>query len=263
MRNGNLIGSKNNISNSTASGIFRLEEQYSAIQLKTWPGTKITLDGISMNLDASNPISYPGTGNTWYDISGNNLHATGSTPITGQALQGNQPYSTASNTILNTDIHSIFFSIQITGSTGTWDKIFGYEPIVPPATTAATDRSPGIWRYPSNKLIHWRYDPGNTDSDFSSTATSAYISAGTEFSDNTWYYVGLSKNGATTSVYVNGIKLGDRTGIASPKTAGASAIKLYPGYTGTSKMRHLHIYNRILTDQEVLVNYNAIKSTLV
>jgi len=33
-------------------------------------------NGLLLNLDASNPGSYSGTGNNWYDLSGNNNHAT-------------------------------------------------------------------------------------------------------------------------------------------------------------------------------------------
>ena len=37
---------------------------------------KIITDGLVLCLDARNTKSYPGTGTTWYDISGNNNHAT-------------------------------------------------------------------------------------------------------------------------------------------------------------------------------------------
>jgi len=36
----------------------------------------IVSNGLLLNLDASNPGSYSGTGNNWYDLSGNNNHAT-------------------------------------------------------------------------------------------------------------------------------------------------------------------------------------------
>jgi hypothetical protein len=215
----------------------------------------IVTNGLVLHLDATNASSYPGSGNTWYDLSPSGLNATGSSPLSGNALQYNTPYATASTSILNTDVHGIFFSIRISGSSGGWDKIFGYEP-------SGTDRSPGIWRYPSNNTIHWRYDLGNTDSDFTSSATGPYPAPGTEFVANTWYYVGVSKNGATTSVYVNGNKLGDRTGIANPKVAGNSPIGLFPAYTIAAQMRHVHIYNRVLGDSEVLFNYNLIKGNL-
>jgi hypothetical protein len=216
----------------------------------------IVQSGLVLNLDATSPSSYPGSGTTWYDLSPSGLHATGASPLSGYALQFNNPYTTATTSILNTDVHSLFFSIKLSGGfSSVWDKIFGYEP-------SGTDRSPGIWRYPSNNIIHWRFDPGNTDSDFTSTATGAYPAPGIEFSTSLWYYVGVCKNGATTSVYVNGVKLGDRTGLANPKTAGTSTIRLFPAYTVAAQMRHVHIYNRVLGDAEVLLNYNLIKNNL-
>jgi type IV pilus assembly protein PilA len=38
--------------------------------------TFIVTNGLVLNLDAGNPASYPGTGNTWFDLSGNNNHGT-------------------------------------------------------------------------------------------------------------------------------------------------------------------------------------------
>ena len=37
---------------------------------------KIVTDGLLMCLDASNPKSYPGSGSTWYDLSGNGYNGT-------------------------------------------------------------------------------------------------------------------------------------------------------------------------------------------
>ena len=82
------------------------------------------------------------------------------------------------------------------GYSGSWDKIFSFN-------AGGSDRSPGIWRYPSNRLIHWRYDPNNTGTDICLNGT---LSNGwsTDFNIDTWYYVGVTKNGASTVMYVNG-----------------------------------------------------------
>ena len=37
---------------------------------------KIVTDGLVLCLDAANPKSYPGSGTTWYDLSGNGNHGT-------------------------------------------------------------------------------------------------------------------------------------------------------------------------------------------
>jgi hypothetical protein len=39
-------------------------------------GPNIVTNGLVLALDAANPKSYPGTGTTWFDLSGNNNHGT-------------------------------------------------------------------------------------------------------------------------------------------------------------------------------------------
>lgn len=212
------------------------------------------LDGLQLCLDATFVESAPGSGTSWYDLSDNRLHATGSSAITSQRLVSTQRYQTGQTNILNTDTHSIFFSIQINGVSGNWDKIFGFEP-------DGTDRSPGVWRWPSSRRLHWRYDPSNSSSDFS--LDSIVDNSGTEFATNTWYYVGVVKNGATATRYVNGNVIGSST-VSNPKTAGTSQVILFPAHSGDfARMRHVHVYNRALSTQEVIQNYNAISPTLV
>ena len=39
-------------------------------------GLNVSTEGLMLALDATNSRSYPGTGNTWYDVSGNNYNFT-------------------------------------------------------------------------------------------------------------------------------------------------------------------------------------------
>jgi len=41
----------------------------------TFYNSNISTDGLVLCLDAANPRSYPGSGSTWYDLSGNGNHA--------------------------------------------------------------------------------------------------------------------------------------------------------------------------------------------
>lgn len=208
----------------------------------------IVTSGLALHLNVMNVDSYPNSGTTLYDLSGNSINASGSSSLSMQQISREQAYNTASTSILNTDTHSLFFAIHIDGSTGTWDKIFGYTP-------SGTDRSPGIWRWPSTRRIHWRYDPNNTGADFSTNAVGN--DAGTEFSPFVWYYVGVVKNGSTATSYVNGYSVGSQT-VSNPKTAGNSTIQIFPGYTGsTAGIRNLQVYTRALSSAEVLQNYNS------
>ena len=210
-------------------------------------------NGLVLALDASSSESAPGSGNTWYDLSPSRLHAMGSSAIVNKTLVQNQPYTTAHSNILNTDTHSIFFSIQLNGTSASYEKIFGYE-------AGGTDRSPGVWRFPSSRRLHWRYEPGNSSADFS--LNSVVPDGGTEFALNTWYYVGVVKNGATATCYVNGSVVGSTT-VSNPKSAGTAQIKIFPTYSSASIIRHVHIYNRSLSTAEVLQNYQGIQSSLV
>lgn len=225
-------------------------------------GPKIITNGLVLYLDAGNIKSYPGTGTTWNDISNNSLNFTGDgTRITSLSGAGSgSSWSTNTTGVLNTDTHSIFFKIRFNsttgnpnGTTGTWEKIFSFN-------AGGSDRSPGIWRYPDNRIIHWRYDPSNSGVDITSTGAGYYFAPGTEFALNTWYYVGTTKNGATATAYVNGLPVGFGT-VSSPKTAGSAAITLFEYYTASlCNIDNLTVYNRVLTDTEILQNFNSQRS---
>jgi hypothetical protein len=220
---------------------------------------KISTNGLVLCLDAGNTKSYPGTGTTWFDLSPSKLNFTvNASFINNQGLSTGASASSASTAILNTDIHSIFFMYKINsnvtypnGHSASWDKIFSYN-------AGGSDRSPGIWRYPSNRTIHWRYDPGNSDADFNSDASTTYPSSGTEFAVGSWYYVGVSKSGAVAKTYVNGKKLADRSVVAT-KTAGEAAITLWEYYLASATLNCVHIYNREVSEFEVQQNFNALR----
>jgi hypothetical protein len=69
-------------------------------------GNKIITDGLILYLDASNPVSYPGSGNTWRDLStkGNNFALINSPTYQNSSLRFNldgtiNQYATCSNNI--------------------------------------------------------------------------------------------------------------------------------------------------------------------
>jgi hypothetical protein len=222
-------------------------------------GPNIATSGITLALDSGNPKSYSGTGANWSDLSGNSLNAIGNASnISSLGVTSGASFTTSTTDILNTDIHSMFFMIRFnssvtypTGTTGGWEKIFSYN-------AGGSDRSPSVWRYPSNRLIHWRYDPGNSGTDFGKGSASLDVS--NEFDLNIWYHVGVTKNGANTVMYVNGLQVGTGT-VSNPKTSGTAAIIINESYTNPlNNLNCFIIYNRVLNANEVLQNYTAIKS---
>lgn len=217
----------------------------------------IVQSGLVLDLNTNATLSYPGSGASWYDTSPSKLVAAGSAGYISSGTSGivsGATWSTASTDILNTNTHSIFFMIKFNGSagypngyTGGWEKIFGY-----PA--GGSDRSPGVWRYPSARYIHWRYDPNNTGIDFGPQGSN-----GIEFTINTWYYVGVTLNNGTATCYSNGVNNGT-TGVSYPKTAGNSAVYLFEYYTNPlANLNNLVVYNRVLSDAEVSQNFTAVR----
>jgi hypothetical protein len=273
MPNGGLIGPKSssNSNRPKAAGVWEMQEVVDGRTNNTWPS--VVSDGLKMFLDASNPDSYTAGATTWYDLSGNGNNATGAAAFmsTTDGLRSGSVWQTATTALLNDDTHSIFFSIRFNSSTtypqgtsGTWEKILGYTP-------SGTDRSPGIWRYAGNRTIHWRFDPGNTGIDFNSSTFGQYVGTndqiglgtGNPFALNTWYYVGVVKNGATISAYVNGVLFGSYSNAANPKTSGTSPIYLFQDYGYSSaNLDNIQIYDRPLTDAEVSQNFQASKGRL-
>lgn len=256
MANGGIIGPKKSAGMLSANGLWRFEEEAAFVANNSWPS--VVTNGLVLFLDSSNLASYPGSGTTWYDLSPTGLNFTGTASYLSaqNGLSSGSAWSSASTSILNTDTHTLSFYVKFNHSdtypqsiSGNWEKLFTYAP-------SGTDRSPGIWRYPSQRTIHWRFDPGNTEADLSPTTFGVYGQAG-YFALNCWYHVCVSKNGATATGYVNGIKIGTNT-VANPKTSGNAAITLFESYTNASaNMDYVQVYNRALSDAEVLQNYQA------
>lgn len=225
------------------------------MSVKYRPG--IVTGDLALALDAYNPRSYPGSGSTWYDLSGNRLHmACNASYLSSTGLTSGASASTATTDILNTDSHTICFAIKFMGTgtypngyTNGWEKIFSFN-------AGGSDRTPSMWRYPSEVSVHWRYDPGNTGSDFNNSVP--FNSAG-QFPLNTWFYICCTKNGVNTTVYKNG-SLHDTGTVASPKTQGTAAVTLFEYYTASmAQIGCLQIYRRPLSATEIAQNFTAIR----
>jgi hypothetical protein len=232
-----------------------------------WKGTKndIVRGGLQCWLDARNAQSfsdglepdYQGTTVHWLDLSGNNRNFVGNSRFLSSngGLKSGSAFTMQKyqDQILNRDEHTICFSIKFRPSptfpnatTGSWQKIFEH-------TSGGSDRSPGIWRYPSERRLHWRYDPSNSGCDFGKDSSS------NEFDLETWYFVGVSRDGlGTCRCFVNGT-LVNVASTSLPKITGIANINLFNGYSeNIAHFDDLMIYNRALSDFEMYQNYLSV-----
>lgn len=226
-------------------------------------GLSIVKENLVYCIDPAAYRSYIGSGSNMTDLSSSKLNTTSGTFISAGGNKGfylrsnGGTISTASTSVLDIDNHTIcmLFRMATNGTypnstTGSWNKIFGYEP-------TGTDRSPGIWRFPDNRQIHWTYNPGNTSTNFGPGGL------GTDFNANVDYYVIMMKSGSNTFFWVNGTKYTGITNCANPKTSGSSPIYLLPGYPSEIfHLKALQVYNKSLTDAEANQNWLAMKNRI-
>lgn len=208
----------------------------------------IVTNGLTLCLDAANIKSYPGSGTTWFDLSSpkNNGTLVGSPTFSNNTFtfNGTTQYVTGSGTPLGISSYtkSVWFKLNATADNNTLSSQTG-----------------GHFMYfgGTSKLYCGHSDWANYQS-YPSTTT---------FSNSVWYNACLTfdtTNGMT--LYVNGVldstytvlKTGlPGTGQCNVGCFGAGG-NLLNGLVGQAL-----VYNRVLSAQEVLQNYNAIKGRFV
>lgn len=222
-------------------------------------GQKIVSDGLQVNLDAAQLRSYPGTGGTWFDISGNGRNFTTNgtySSSSGGALSfnGSNQFSDgpSSNSLGIGQNVTIEFVGNLTVAGGTqWGFWFG--------ATGGVDRGISCHLNESGTLIFdtMGFNTGNGDRISYSPAPSV---------GTTNWYAFRYKNDATPykHIFLNG------TSVANSGTNTPTALSLntdtvkVPGnqysiwYNGLVFI--FRVYNRALSDTELIQNYNAVKS---
>lgn len=215
-------------------------------------GPKITTDGLILFLDASNPKSYQGSGTSWVDLSGNNINGTlaGGTSF-NNSNSGNMSFDGIDDkvTFPNTTVSTTSgMTIEVWFKTSSGTK---YQDIFDLADAY------GVW------IVTNFASAGTGKIVTSFNTTTGYISS--NYSTNQWYCVVLAGSGTSNFQYVNGTL----TGTASQTVA--SSINFNTARIGNvdgdraseylvGNVASLKMYNRMLSQNEVLQNYNSTKA---
>jgi hypothetical protein len=217
-------------------------------------GPDLIQDGLVLCLDASDKNSYPGSGTTWYDISGTGNNATLANGV-------------------------VFSSIN--GGIFDFDGIDDYAYVNDNSTLdLAGDKSQCIWLYmdqsysgtgilgKSNSSVYgmaisYGWSSGGFENiAWNSTNNPQLSPAGSDI--NNWYYISGVQNGSTRYIYAigsNGIRVVSYSGGTHTwNNALNFTIGQVEGYYTNMKAGSVHVYNRAITQQEILQNYNAQKS---
>ena len=219
---------------------------------------QIVTDGLVLALDAGNHRSYPGSGTTWYDLSGNNKNITwDSTPshTSGDAgyfsTSGKTATGPSSNSfgIDNSSGYTIIMVFQT--NTFSSNSVFKFR------SSSATDSSSrGIFLHPGWQNGTLYFDQGGCcNADQRLTYSS--------ISTNTWYMIGLRSTVSTRSILLNG------SGVVSNTTTTAANINLSSdtllinpsdeSYNWDGDLAIFAVYNRGISDLEFSYNFNILR----
>jgi hypothetical protein len=203
-------------------------------------------------LDAGNASSYPGSGSTWYDISGAGKTADIRTGMSYAAAASGCMYfngSTFSN-----------FSFNLNGATTLTVEMWVYP------TALIGGMFFGFYTYDvytGNGAIGFNTSAGDLYG-LNSTQTSGFI--------NTWkHYVFVMKSGSVTSnkIYVNGVQQSLSQIFGSPSNVNATfnggigriaSWAINENYLQSMYLTKFKIYNRELTQAEITAKFNKDKA---
>jgi len=215
-------------------------QNYNAGRKKYNPEEFIVRDGLLMFVDAANINSYPGTGTTWYDISGNGNHMTmvngvGFSKANSGVMQldGTNDYIQLQSFNISTTNHTIMGASRYSGATR--GRIF---------STLSGNWLLGHW----NNYIRSYYPNGDVRLQVDAGNTNWYVSTAVEnYSSDLWT---LYSNGSQLITNTNGSA--GPNGLSFGCWAGNSEFS-------TSEISFFMVYNRLLTTEEINQNYNALK----
>ena len=202
----------------------------------------IVTDGLVLCVDAANSKSYPGSGSTFFDLSGNNRHGT---------LLNSPAHDTEAGGCFHFDATNERISLPI-NLQNTQYTVMG---IARYATSSGNGR---VISATNNWLMGWYAN--NTSYYY---ANSGWVHTGN--GGNTTDWICFAATGDTVAenykFYRNGVLIKTRT-VAGAN--GPNGITLGGWGNGSAeasncKVAYVNAYRRVLTDAEVKQNYNALK----
>jgi len=212
---------------------------------------KIVTNGLVLSLDAADKNSYPGSGTTVYDLSGNNLTGT-MTNVTWNSA-GYFVYGGTSNVISLIGVDDF----ESAGAVEIW--------LYPTAEGGIFSRSTGgSWaneRYVIHMYSNTTNHPKLTLSNGSSYETEECPTALTL---NSWSCLTVTHSGSTILWYINGAYQGSDTTSITPEMTGVTTrlgqVQGLSPNDFTGNISICKIYNRVLSQIEISQNFNAQRS---
>jgi len=224
--------------------LIEIQQNYSAFDGRFIP--KLVTSGMTLYLDASQLLSYSGSGTIWYDLSPSNSVA-------------NMRNLTSANWVSSPSAYGKSFETNHSSNQG-----FS----VPSYNFPVSGRTYEIWIYFKTLSVGWQswFDDNNTERILFGSLTNTMdlypaISYSAGLVINTWYQLAYTLVGGTNTtaiLYKNGKSVYTNTYTAIPVSGVGSLYILGDGQTETTSAFSsiVRVYNRVLTPDEINQNYN-------
>ena len=209
----------------------------------------IVTDGLVLCLDAGNPKSYPGSGTTWTDLSGNGNNGS---------LENGVGYNSGNGGSLVfdgvDDTVNFTYDLRSDWTYECWalhNTVFGFAFLGQGPTTLRSGLH--IWFRDGSNL---RFGMYSNDIDALSLTTSTGV----------WYHYCFTYNHSTflKQIYRNGVQLTGTPQQTQTSYIGTGTVRIGATYSSVGayangRIASSKLYTRVLTPQEIQQNYNALK----
>ena len=220
----------------------------------TGPSEIVSTD-LQLHLDAGDTNSYPGTGTTWYDLSGNGYNGTLSGTSFSSDVGGNIVFNGSA------DVSHGIINLTNSFTYWSWVKVSARSDMHTLLANAAPGPNNGfkftVNTYQNNNR-NLGLELNNGSGDWNTAVTdSGLIQA------DVWYNVAFSFENTTGEVklYVNGNLKDSYSNFVSNINTNQNLLagKMFSGYGLQGNKAVYTIYSKILKDAEVLQNFHATK----
>jgi hypothetical protein len=223
-------------------------------------------DNSIVNLDASSLASYPGSGTTWFDLSGNGNNSTlvgspvfsGTDPLYYFSFDANTKSGTLSTSVLNNySSGTIECSVFITNLSSSFifarqrNGVNSYNVL----SVGSYSGSTGVFTSGTSGIVYYHNKNSQT-----------ILNSSTVLSANTWYRLAVTFNTSGVTLYINGVQNATLSGDYSvpndltvdPRIGAWIADSVNRPMNG--RLNHFQVYNRALSAAEILQNFNFYRS---
>ena len=227
----------------------------------------IVTNGLVLNLDAANTKSYPRSGTSWRDLSGLNNNGTLTNgPIFNSANGGSIVFDGVDDYIGLGTPSSLNILSNIT--INSWVKVTSF----PTVNNVSTIYEKGYDNTNDQTYLRFANSAGSIFLDVgtykgsNNTNYRTVYTVGSTISLESWYNIVGQHDGANWNLYLNGSLISQTLESQGPLVS-TSPISIGAAYISTGYARFLNgkiaivqVYNRALSAQQVLQNYNATKT---